>query len=396
MRTKNYLALGAVLLTACAGSIVGVGCSGDSSVANGQDAGPDSPEPTPDTGTPDTSLPDTAVPDTGTHVDGAPFDTGTPDTSVPDSGHDSGGTTDSGPDTGSSDAGQDTGAQDSGTDTGTPDTGTEDGSTDGGAEGGETDASDASSGDASSSDASDASEGDSGDASDGATDSGDAAAPVSFNNPVQIDVSAIFNARTVVTTAPTTGASLTLVPMDGTGNNDDFPTQAFVDKLPDSGPVFGLPNNGSFAATGTSIPALQLAWNDSRNTQQDSLVIAGSPQTPFTFLVPAGKYTQVQLLATGGNGSATLAITLHYATGADTTFMMTLPDWCVPGTLGTDAHTLVGVDRIIGGTTLDSSHICSIYALDLNPDSSRDLIQVGFTDQGGTSNYLVFYGAVAW
>jgi hypothetical protein len=42
------------------------------------------------------------------------------------------------------------------------------------------------------------------------------------------------------------------------------------------------------------------------------------------------------------------------------------------------------------------SLLCNIYAIDLNPDPSRVLTHVSFSDNGVSTNYLVFYGATAW
>jgi len=73
-----------------------------------------------------------------------------------------------------------------------------------------------------------------------------------------------------------------------------------------------------------------------------------------------------------------------------------LPDWCIPGILAAGEYKLVSVDRVQNGNTYNGGLLCSIYAIDLNPDTSRVLTQVSLVDNGTSTNYLVFYGATAW
>jgi hypothetical protein len=377
MRRTNYLTLFALLAAGGAASAVfGVGCGGDDSGSNGggQDASPTpdgspGPEagPTPEAAAPDASTPDTSIPPPPPD---AGLDSGHPDTGT-DSGH-----PDTGTDSGEPDTGTDSGEPDTGTDSGQPDSATDSGQPETGADSGPADAA----GD----DASDATAADTG---------SDATSPISFTNPLQVDVSSLLTVNTVVATA-TGGVPLT--PMDGTANsgaNNDFPTQAEATLLNDAAGV-GLPNNAFFAGNGTTIPNVQLRWSDAANVA-NSLVVVGSAGTTSSFNVPPAMYSQVQIYATGGSGSASLTVTLNYASGAPVTTSVPLPDWCT-GSLATGEYKLVSVDRVQNGNAFSGGILCSIYALDLNPDSTRVLSSVSFVDVGGTNNYLVFYGATAW
>jgi hypothetical protein len=220
---------------------------------------------------------------------------------------------------------------------------------------------------------------------------GDAAPPPSLTNPVQIDVSAYFNANTVVTTT-VGGAALT--PMDGTGtdDNNDFPTQSEVVTLSSTGR--GLPDDAFFASNGTSIPNVQLGWNNSSNVP-NSVVASSTSSMELTFDVPEAAYTQVQLYATGAGGASTLNYSFTYADSSVTSSNVSLPDWCV-GTPGSGQYVLVNVDRVENGATFNSVYLCNIYALDLNPDTGKALKSVSIWDTGGATTYLVFYGATAW
>ena len=379
MRRTNYLTLFALLAAGgAASSVFGVGCGGDDSGSNGgQDA---SPGQDGSLGPEGGSTPEAAAPDTSTHDTGTspPNDAATPDSGQPDTGADSA-TPDAGTDTGA-----DGGAPDTGTDSGSPDTGTDGGQPDSAVDSGQPDTGDDSgSADAAGDDASDASAADTG---------SDATSPISFTNPLQVDVSSLLTVNTVVATA-TGGVALT--PMDGTANSgahNDFPTQAEATHLNAAG--MGLPNNAFFASNGTTIPNVQLGWSDAANVV-NSLVVLGSAATTSSFNVPPAMYSQVQIYATGGGGSASLTVTLNYASGAPVTSSVPLPDWCT-GTLATGEYKLVSVDRVQNGTAFSGGILCSIYALNLNPDPARVLSSVSIVDVGGTTNYLVFYGATAW
>ena len=372
MRNHDLLVRGAAVL-----SLVGLAaiaaCSSDDSTDDGyqgDDAGASSPD----------SGKDSAGGDTGSHDATPGADTSTPDTSTPDSsgtdadqdtGTDSGPLVDSGTDSGE-DAGIDTGAPDTGIDTGV-DAG-EDAGIDAGEDAGE----------------------DTG-APDGGQDADvpdtsviDSGPPVGFTNPVQIDVGSTFNANTIVTTA--TGGP-TLTPLDGAGNSNDFPTQAKATALGATG--VGLPNDGFFASNGTTIPNVQLRWSDGSNTM-NSIVVAANLGTTYQFNVPSAQYEQLQIYATGGNGSSTLSYTITYATGTPTTATTPIPDWCIPGPLATGEYSLATVHRVSGGNNLDTSIRCGLYAINLNPDAARAVTQVSFSASGSATSYLVFYGATAW
>jgi hypothetical protein len=360
MKKNHFLCCGVAVLTAaglCAAALAG--CSGDSSPSEPTDAGHTDATTDGSSSVPDGQAHDTGTsPESSTPADtGTPPDTGTPETGTPEAGM---------PEAGGNDGGE------AGADSG-PDATVSDAGGDAGDAGGQADASDASGDDASE-----------GGTADAGSDSG-----LSLNNPVQIDVSGILNANTVVTTAK---GGTALTPMDGAGNNNDFPTQNEAIALNATMGV-GLPNDGHFASNGSTIPDLQLAWSDKVNNL-NSIVVAGNAGTKFQFNVPPAQYDHLQIYATGGNGGSTLTYTLTYTTGSATTATVSIPDWC--GGPGTGEYTLASVYRVSGGNTLDTGIKCGIYAIDLTLDTTRTLTQVQFSDSAPSNTNLVFYGATAW
>jgi hypothetical protein len=206
-----------------------------------------------------------------------------------------------------------------------------------------------------------------------------------------------FNAHTVVGTA--TGG-VTPSPMDGTGNNNDFPTQSEANAIVAG--AAGLPDNARFAGDGVYIPPVQLGWSNSVNAN-DTILVSGTTGTTFTVTIPTAAYHQLQIYATGGNGGSTLSYTLTYTTGAPSAGSITIPDWCLPGALDSGSYpgtyVLASVYRVNPfhtPATLDQNIKCMAYAINLNPDTTRALTQLSFSDSGSGTAYLVFYGATAW
>ena len=232
-----------------------------------------------------------------------------------------------------------------------------------------------------------------GDAADVITHSGPA---TSLTNPVQVDMSSLFTNYGVNTVVTTTEGGVVLTPMDGPdislGDNNDFPTVTEVLSL---GKTQGLPNDGFFPSNGATIPNVQLAWNNSFNGL-NSIVTESTAGTTYQFNVPQAQYSQIQIYATGGGGQSTLNYTLTYMDMTTTQGSPTLPDWCT-GVPGLGQYVLVSVYRVQSGTTLNNQFLCNIYALDLNPNPSKVLSSVTFSDTGSSlTTYLVFYGATAW
>ncbi len=240
------------------------------------------------------------------------------------------------------------------------------------------------------------------DASDAGTDGGPAGVDggPTFENPLQIDVRAIFNANTVVSTAD---GGIPLTPMDGSGtsDNNDFPTQSEMSALGQS-LQYGLPDDAFFPANAPTTPSVQLAWNNASNLTENSLFAPSTLNQVFTFNVPPQPYLQVQVYATGAAGASTLNFTLTYADGS-TSSSLTLPDWCDQSQPAGGEFFFAAVYRVengnTAGVTVLTTPVCRIYALNLNPDHGRTLVSVSFKDQvlstNSTAN-LVFYGATAW
>jgi hypothetical protein len=331
-----------------------------------------------ETGMPETSTQDTGVAETsldGPGVTDSPVEAAA-EAGAMDGGED-GGHAEAGTDGGHAEAGEDGGHAEAGVDSGAVDAGSDAEQTEAGSEGG-TDEGGA-----------DASDG-------GAQDTGSDAPIYSFTNPLQVDVSSILNVNTIVTSVP---GGIALTPVDGPGGATgyDFPTLAGAMKLVDAGAA-GFPNNGFFASNGTTVPDVQLAWNDdgiNPTSKPNSISYSGTAGTAVAFNVPQTKYTQVQIYATGGNGAGSLSITLTYATGAPVMTTMPLPDWC--GGAGTNEYQLGNkVARVQNGTAYNPNPLCGIFAIDLGPDTTRELTNVSVTDTGAANSYFVFYGATAW
>jgi hypothetical protein len=232
----------------------------------------------------------------------------------------------------------------------------------------------------------------------------DAGLAPSFDNPTQIDMTALFSQYGVNTVVTTTVGGMPLTAMDGIGTsaNDDFPTVSAIAALTsDSGTplLLGLPDNALFPVKGASIPRVQLAWSNATN-QANSIVVLSTTGTTYTFSVPSAVYTQLQIYATGGDGASTFNYSITYSDSSTTNSTLSLPDWCL-GEPGGGQYELVGVYRVQNGDALNAQNpqdICYIYAVDLNPDTGKAITSVTFWDTttGGTPAYLVFYGATAW
>lgn len=350
---------------ACA--VVGAGCSDEA--GSGTDS-PDSSTGTTDashdssTGHVDSSVPDAGQTDSGS----ADADAGSPP-------HDSGA------DTGSNDAASDGSANDAATDAG-HDGATDSGSNDAGTDGATNDGGGQDAGtDGSSTDAgSDASPSDGGGA-DAADASGNA-----FDNPVQIDVTSVLTANTVVTTTPLNG--FTLTSMDKT--NYDFLTNSKAQQLSVTGA--GLPDDASFGAVAGVHPKVKLHWSNTLN-QLNSRVVMDS--TPFTFAVPQANYSQVQIYGLSTEGSTTINVLVTYADNSTngTGVTLAISDWFNDPSV--DQFALIdNLDRIQGGTVLDAVKNPGIFGSNLNPDTTKAVKQITVTNKG--TGYFVFYGAVAW
>jgi hypothetical protein len=234
-------------------------------------------------------------------------------------------------------------------------------------------------------------------------DSGPGTAPYTFDNPLQIDASSLFNEYGVNTVATTAEGGAPLTPMDGTGSsdNDDFPTQAKLAALGSGGT--GLPDDAKFQKNSGGLvptPQVQLAWNNSVNNI-NSVSFSSTVATDLTLNVPPYKYSQLQLYATGTGGSSQINYTLSYAEGGPVSNNIVLADWCVYNTIPANTAVLTAVDRVeFNGTVFNNKYLCAIWAINLNPDPAKTLVSFTFSDSGSgvgsNTSYFTFYGATAW
>lgn len=321
------------------------------------------------------------APDTGTARDASPSTT--PDATLSD---DSGstGADDAGDD--AADGGEDSAASD---DTGTgDDTGTSDDA--GGADTGTVDATspvDAGTPDAPRDD-------DTGVSEDSGYSDGNAP-PLSFTNPLQVDVSSILTVDTIGTTG-TNGTTINsqggaLTSMDGSGY--DLYTAAVASANFVSG---GFPSNGLFPTNGTQHPVVQLHVADPSTAPNSVLLDGPSPNnaTSLTFAVPPNQYTQLQIYATSTEGSSSLTITLTYADTTTGTVTLTVPDWGQAASATGAVFALSSSLGRIGTGQYDTNDTFAIYGANLGPDSTRSLVNVSVKTAG--SGRLVFYGATGW
>lgn len=349
---------------ACA--VAGAGCSGDDTpIDQGDSSTPDAAK---DTGVKDTSVPDTNVgpdssddaadtstgddaADTSTQPDTSTSDAGdasVPDTNVPDTNV---------PDTNVPDINvPDTNVPDTNVpDTNVPDTNVPDTST-----------------------------------PDTGVDAADAAPTgPTFDNPVQINVSAVLNVNTVVTT--TQGSGVALTPMDGTGGgaNTDFGTKSKMAQL--SVNANGLPDNAFFGAVAGMYPATQLHWDNSVNQNNSRLV---QNTESFSFDVPQNIYHQIVVYATSANGSTNINVTIGYTDGTDSgPKSFTVADWF--NDPSADEFVLINqLNRITAGTTLDNRSHFEITGMNIGPDTTKTVNKV--TIANANTGVYVFYGAVGY
>jgi hypothetical protein len=414
MRTFNSLFLCAFAFAATAACVVlDAGCSSNDNGGGFDDGGSDSGAADSTVGA-DSHAPDSgSVPDTGAQ-ETSTIDTGVSETSLDGTGVSDGmmegGETDAGEDSGHAEAGSDSGHEEAGSDSGHEEAGS-----DSGHDGGESDAGMDSGPIEASVDSGQADAAEDGGTTDaghdgaqteeGGTDASDSGSPdtgtdaptYTFSNPLQVDVSSILNVNTIVGSV---SGGMALTPVDGPGGvtGYDFPTLAEAMKLTDAGAA-GLPNNAFFASNGTTIPNVQLSWNDDQVhpiATPNTVIFSGTAGTAVAFNVPQAKYNQVQIYATGGNGAGSLAITLTYTTGTPVMTTMALPDWCATTASANEYALGDRVARVQNGTAYNPNPLCGLWAIDLGPDTARDLSSVSITDTGAANSYFAFYGATAW
>jgi hypothetical protein len=237
-------------------------------------------------------------------------------------------------------------------------------------------------------DASDGGLPDAGDASGNTMDAGEAGG--GFNNPVQIDVTSVFNADTVATTTLMDAGALTY--MDTVMS--DFPTMSRALQLSATG--LGLPDTAFFATSGTIHPQVQLHWSDTSNALNSRVVPPVTPVVPFLFRVPPAAYSELQLFALSSGGTATVTVTVTYADNTTNGGVsVTVPDW-VGGTPAAGEFALLGgggANRIHLGATLQPAK-GQIYGINVRADATKSVTQVTLTSHG--PGYFVFYGAIAY
>ncbi len=213
---------------------------------------------------------------------------------------------------------------------------------------------------------------------------------VSFANPLQLVVP--FNANTVLSNPP---GLMPLVPIDGNSISDghDFATQNVAQAL--NSTSSGLPTSASFGPVGTTVPFVQLGWNNP--AANNSFILANGSPTPIQVSIPPGQYQELQVYATSTLGGAVVQAAFTYEDGMVPLLPQTIPDWCVSGPLPSDVSILASSSRVSGTAVIDTVNVCNIYAVNFEPDPARTLVGFSLLATSGTpGGNFVLYGATAW
>lgn len=211
----------------------------------------------------------------------------------------------------------------------------------------------------------------------------------SASNPVQVDLSSIFNVDTIATSATQTYPPL--ASMDGSGY--DFMTETVAESNFDDGA--GLPADGYFASDADH-PNVQLAFSDTTTTPNS--VILNAPPTPVasvSFPLTVTPLSALQLYLTSTEGGSSVSVTLHYGDGTSAVTSFTVPDWFQSGSATTPVFVVQsGLSRFsLDGD--DFSHGAALYGAAVVVDATKALtsVTVATTATGGR---LVIYGATAY
>jgi hypothetical protein len=147
-------------------------------------------------------------------------------------------------------------------------------------------------------------------------------APAQARHLVHVDMFDIFNRDVIVNGTTAENVDTTQAPVDI--SETSFITQGAAKVLPDcTDDPDGLPNAGRFAEN-EDHPFIKLGYNnnsDRRNARRSPG--ADSYRVP----VPHYRYRAMHVIATAGNGAATMSVKLNFVNGPPKERTFTVPDW---------------------------------------------------------------------
>jgi hypothetical protein len=204
---------------------------------------------------------------------------------------------------------------------------------------------------------------------------------------VQIDVSAILNARPVTVLNHNKLVTWTKG-IDGGGTGDGYLTMAAAKFNGDTAP-HALPDKPVFAANAFH-PEIMLHYSNNNTASAQTRNVPG--EDSFLVTVPPHAYSGLYLCLTSSEGPSQLQFELVYTDGS-TSQNFTLPDYyndLSPNdtTIGYVAHDLAKWDS---KNKMRETNHHNIDAVNIHPDARRVLTAVKITKS--KPGYLVFWGA---
>jgi hypothetical protein len=225
----------------------------------------------------------------------------------------------------------------------------------------------------------------------GATDGG---SPVyTSTNPLQVDLSCIFNADTVASSSASGQSYPPLLSMDGSGY--DYMSETVAAANGDTNA--GLPDDGFYAA-GSGHPDVQLAFRDTSVGPNSVLMNApGTNVLTVTFPLVVTSYSTVQLYATSTEGSSSVTVTLNYGDSSTAVTSVIVPDWGQSSTAAAPVFVMQSdLSRFSMTHPTDFGDDFALYGVTTVANPAKTLVSVTVAVAGGSSHRFILYGATAY
>lgn len=203
---------------------------------------------------------------------------------------------------------------------------------------------------------------------------------------IQIDVSAVLNARSVTTL--TNGNPVTWT--TGIDKENGYLTMAASAFVGDQSP-HALPDNPLFPAN-QSHPGILLHYSNEAGTQNQTGCIPDSGE--FVLKVPHHKYSDLYLSLTSSYGASSLQFELTYTDGVELRNYI-LPDWFrdIPENDPDFSYVAHNMGKWGNKNNLKEKDHHNIDALNIHPNPNRILKAIKLKKLPG--GYLVFWAATA-
>ncbi len=204
------------------------------------------------------------------------------------------------------------------------------------------------------------------------------------NKVIQIDVSAVLNARSVTTLSKGNLTTWTT----GIDKEDGYLTMASARQGGDADP-HALPDNPLIPAS-TSHPAILLHYSNDSETQDQTRCLPDSGD--FSFKVLRNKYADLYLSLTSSYGPSALHIELGYSDGMEDRTII-LPDWYndIPPNDPDLSYVVHNLGKWGNKNNLKEKDHHNIDALNIHPNPDRVLTRVRIRKSAG--GYLLFWAA---